>query len=99
MGIGDYRHVVTLRDLDASVTLDPVTWHCAIQPAAGTVADGQTAMFIRGRYHPGITLETQVLFEGRTFQVQGVQDIDERHLELLLMCVEVVARGREPITA
>jgi Phage head-tail joining protein len=75
-----------------------VTWHCQIQSAATQVVDGLTAFYIRGRYHPGITLETQMLFEGRTFQVQSITDVDERHVELALMVVEVVARGREPVT-
>jgi hypothetical protein len=98
MGIGAYRHVVTLTDLDPAVVLDPATWHCSMQSAATQVIDGLTAFFVRGRYHPGITLETQILFEGRTFQVQSVTDVDERHVELTLMVVEVVARGREPVT-
>jgi Phage head-tail joining protein len=93
MGIGAYRHVVTLEH--PSVVLDPVTWYCAMQPAGAQVADGLAAVLVRGRYHPGITLETQILFEGRTFQVQGITDVDERHVELQLTCVEVVARGRD----
>jgi hypothetical protein len=98
MGIGAYRHVVTLTDLDPVKVIDPATWHCQIQSAATQVVDGLTALFVRGRYHPGITLETQIVFEGRTFQVQSVTDVDERHVELTLMVVEVVARGREPVT-
>jgi Phage head-tail joining protein len=96
MGIGAYRHVVTLTD--PAVVLTPNTWHCAISSGAAPVVDGVTAFVVRGRYHPGITLETQILFEGRTFQVQGVTDVDERHVDLELTCVEVVARGREPLT-
>jgi hypothetical protein len=98
MGIGAYRHVVTLADLDPAVVLDPLTWHCSVQSAAGQVVDGLAAFFVRGRFHPGITLETQMVFEGRTFQVQSITDVDERHQELVLMCVEVVARGRNPVT-
>jgi len=95
MGRGAYRHLVTLEH--PRVVLDPVTWYCALQPAGGQVADGQAAFLVRGDYHPGITLETQINFEGRTLQVQSVTDLDERHVELLLTCVEVVARGREPL--
>jgi hypothetical protein len=98
MGLGDYRHRVTLKDVDPAVVLDPAAWDCAIQSAAGQVIDGLAAFFVRGRYHPGITLETQIVFEGRTLQVQSVNDIDERHQDLVLMCVEVVARGRESAT-
>ena len=97
MGIGTYRHLVTLQDLDPAKVVEPPTWPCAIQSAAAQVVDGLTPFVIRGRYHPGITLETQIHFEGRTFQVQAITDLDERHVELLLMCVEVVARGRDPL--
>ena len=76
--------------------VDAPVWHCAIQSAATQVADGQAAFFMRGRYHPGITIETQLNFEGRTFQVQGVTDLDERHVELQLLCVEVVGRAGPP---
>jgi hypothetical protein len=96
MGIGASRHRVTLEH--PAVVLDPVDWDCAIQSAAGQVVDGLAAFFVRGRYHPGITLETRIIFEGRTLQVQSITDIDERHTDLVLMCVEVVARGREPVT-
>ena len=96
MGLGAYRHVVTLEH--PAVAIEPPTWYCAIQSAASQVVDGQTAFFVRGRFHPGIVLETRLVFEGRKFQVQSVTDIGERHQELQLLCVEVVARGREPVT-
>ena len=92
MGIGAYRHRVTVDDPAGPV--DPASWDCAIASAATQVVDGQAAFFVRGRYHPGIRLETRLVFEGRTFQVQSVTDLEERHLELQLVCVEVVARGR-----
>jgi hypothetical protein len=93
MGIGAYRHLVTLEH--PVVVLDPPTWYCSMQPAA-QVSDGLAAFFIRGRFHPGIGLETQITFEGRTFQVQAVQDLDERHREIQVTAVEVVGRGTTP---
>lgn len=93
MGIGAYRHLVTLEH--PAVVLDPPTWYCSLQPAA-QVSDGLAAFFIRGRFHPGIGLETQITFEGRTFQVQAVQDLDERHREIQVTAVEVVGRGTTP---
>ena len=94
MGIGAYRHLVTLEH--PAVVTDPPTWHCALQPAGAQVGDGLAAFFIRGRYHPGITLETQITWEGRTFQVQGIADLDERHREIQITAVEVVGRGTTP---
>ena len=43
-------------------------------------------------------LRRRFIFEGRTFQVQSVTDVDERHDELQLICVEVVGRGGESVT-
>jgi len=96
MGIGAYRHLVTLEH--PAVAIVPPTWHCSIQSAATQVVDGQTAFYVRGRFHPGLTLETRLIFEGRTLRVQSVSDVDERHVEVMVLCVEVVARGREPVT-
>ncbi len=93
MGIGTYRHVVTFEQ-----ALVPAKWHCSIQSAASQVVEGLTPFFVRGRFHPGITLETRIVFEGRSLQVQSISDVDERHVEMVLMCVEVVGRGRESVT-
>jgi head-tail adaptor len=91
MGIGAYRHRVTL--IHPAGPVLPAVWDCSLQSSATQVIDGQAGFFVRGRYHGGITTETQILFEGRTFQIQGVTDVDERHAELQLFCVEVVARA------
>jgi hypothetical protein len=94
MAIGEYRNLVTLEHaVDPSVVFDPPDWYCAIQSSA-VVAGGEAAYVLRGHYHPDITLDTQVIFEGRTLQVQGIEDVNERHVDLQLSCVEVVARGR-----
>jgi hypothetical protein len=93
MGIGAYRHRVTFEQ-----AIDPPEWDCSLQSAATQVVEGLAAFFVRGRFHPGITLETRFIFEGRVFQVQSITDVDEKHVDLLLMAVEVVARGREPVS-
>ena len=90
MAIGAYRHRVALADPHGPLT--PAAWYCSLQSVAAQVVDGLAAFFVRGRFHPGITLETTVTFEGRLFQVQSVTDVDEKHLELVLMAVEVVGR-------
>jgi hypothetical protein len=93
MGIGAYRHLVTVEH--PSVVVDPPVWYCSLQPAAA-VSDGIAAFYLRGRFHPGITIETQLHFEGRKFQVQSVSDLDERHREIQITAVEVVGRGTTP---
>jgi len=94
MGIGAYRHHVTLSHPTAVITAPG--WWCAIQNSGANVGDGESAYILRGRYHGGIQLETRIAFEGRTLQVMSVNDLDERHTELVVQAVEVVARGRNP---
>jgi len=94
MAIGAYRHLVTLTH--PAVAIDPPTWYCAISPSGASVNDGQAAYVVRGRYHGGVQLDTQITFEGRTLQIQSVADTDERHNEITCMAVETVARGRVP---
>jgi len=89
--VGSYRHQVQLEDA-AGAPLDPPAWPCAIQSSGLTVVEGVTGHVLRGRYHPGINLETRVQFEGRTLQVQSVTDVDLRHIELLVQVAEVVGR-------
>jgi len=94
MGIGRYRHLVTLDD--PAGPLDPPTWACAIQSAGASVGEGIAGQQLRGRFHPGINLETRVQFGARTFQVQSVTDVDEQQIEVILLCAEVVGRHGEP---
>ncbi len=77
--------------------MTPAEWDCSISSGAAQVIDGLAAYIVRGRYHPGITIETRLVFENRAFQVQSVTDVDERHTELVLMCVEVVGRGGQSV--
>lgn len=98
MGIGAYRHVVTLEH--PAVTLDPEVWHCSMQSAADQVVEGLASFYVRGRYHPAINLETVIRLDTdagpRRFQVQSVRNTDERGKELVLFCHEVVGRGVTP---
>jgi head-tail adaptor len=76
--------------------LDPATLYCSIQAATArdlervVAGAGQTTAthLIRGDYHPGITTETRLTFEGRVFEVISAQDDDERHVNLTLVCAE-----------
>jgi len=45
---------------------------------------------IRIRYRRGIRPEMRVLYDGRLFNILSVIDPEERHVELQLMCREVV---------
>jgi head-tail adaptor len=46
---------------------------------------------VRVRYHPGITTQTKVLYGTRVLYVTGIQNVDERNIELVLVCTERVS--------
>jgi len=56
---------------------------------AGTVVATATHI-ITGPYHPGVTQETVIEFEGRTFHVLNRVNVDERDQELVLLVAEQV---------
>jgi SPP1 family predicted phage head-tail adaptor len=71
--------------LDVSIT--PATTSDVERLTAGTVAATATHM-VRGRFHPGITLASRLIFKGRTLNVIYVGNPDERDLELVMLCAE-----------
>lgn len=46
---------------------------------------------IRMRYRPGITPGMRVVYQGRTFDIQSVINVNEQNYHLELMCIEKVA--------
>ena len=84
---------------EAWTPLDPASWDCAIQAAtaralenlaAGTVI-AQASHIVTGRYHPGITIETRLTFNGRRMNVIYVANRDERGIDTVLLCSEVLS--------
>jgi hypothetical protein len=87
--------------------LVPAAWHCSIarasareleRIAAGTVVASATHI-LEGYHHPGITRETVIGFEGRTFHVNDVIDPLERHIHTIAICQELILarpRGFQP---
>lgn len=78
--------------------LDPPTWDCAIQAAsvrdlesigANTVM-AQATHLIRGRYHAGLTTQARLVFDGRIFHIVYLNNRDERQLETILVCAEII---------
>lgn len=55
----------------------------------GTVLATATHV-ITGPYHPQVTTQTRILFQGRSFSVTGVSNPGERNVEMILVCKEVV---------
>jgi head-tail adaptor len=86
------------------VPLNPPELYVAIRPAsaadiervAGGVATAVASHIITGPFHPGITVETRIDFDDlrrgkvRKFSVTGVASPDERAVETVCACVELV---------
>ena len=90
MNTGALRLLVTLDTPNGSegyLPLDPPTWWCAAVPQGL-----DQAVLLMGRFHPGINTATRVTYpNGRVFHVDSVVNRDERDVELLVSCREVVA--------
>jgi head-tail adaptor len=80
--------------------LTPPTWHVQVAPlaahdlerlAAGGSVVTTGSHLVRGRYHPGVTTKTRMLFSGRTFSITGTRTADERGIFMELTAVEQVA--------
>jgi SPP1 family predicted phage head-tail adaptor len=79
--------------------LTPPTWYCRIAPAtekdlervaAGTVLSTNLHI-VKGAYRGDITTGGRLIFNTRRLNVTGVSNPEERNVELVLVCVEVVA--------
>lgn len=57
----------------------------------GGVLTAYTAEVITVRWFPGISEKWRVVFEGRTFNIRDIADIDEMHQFYELACEEGVA--------
>ncbi len=77
---------------------DPPQWDCAIAPASARALERVTAgtslaaatHVLRGRYHPTLTTASRILFGARVFLVVSVGDLDERHVETVVIAAEVL---------
>lgn len=106
MRAGQLRHKVTLQDLGARVddgygggtipVVDVAEVWASIEPLTGEerLAAGQfdTSIThrIRIRYYAGIRPSWQIAFGTRVFDIKSVADKFERHIEMELMCEELV---------
>ena len=60
------------------------------QITAGTVLSMATHI-LTIPYRTGLTTKTRFLYDGRSLSVLGIFDYEERHVQLNLVCAEVVA--------
>jgi head-tail adaptor len=78
--------------------LVPPTWRVSIEPAtardlervaAGSVISSASHI-VRGDFHPDVTTETRIVFNGRLLSITGKQSPEERNVTMELVAVEVV---------
>jgi SPP1 family predicted phage head-tail adaptor len=57
---------------------------------AGTIV-AEAARVIHGPYRPDLTTTSRLLYDGRTLNVVSVVDLNERKVELTVLCAEVMS--------
>jgi SPP1 family predicted phage head-tail adaptor len=86
---GSTQAYVDLTPPALSVKIAPATAQDLERVAAGTVVS-QATHLVSAPYHPQVTTQTRLLFNGRSFSVNGLANLEERNVELVLVCTEVV---------
>lgn len=83
---------------EAWTPLTPSPVWASIQPATARDLERRVASTMQStathivtmRFHPQVTTKTRLTFGNRVFFVSGVQNTDERNVELVLACQEIV---------
>ena len=70
--------------------IKPATAKDLERVASGTVLS-MASHVVTMPYHPQVTTKTQIVFGVRRFSVVGVASPDERNVETIAICAEVVA--------
>jgi len=88
-GRGGYTQTWTDVPPSADVAIMQATVNALERIAAGTVLSTATHI-VTAPYRAGISTKTRILVDGRVLNVTSVQDVEERHVTLVLVCAEVV---------
>lgn len=81
---------------DVLTDLDPATLYVSIEPAttkdliANKTVISWASHIVKGPFHPQVTTSTRIYFNGRRLDVAGVQNLEERSIDMTLSCVEQV---------
>ena len=70
--------------------IKPATARDLERVAAGTVQSSATHI-VTFDYHPSVTTKTEIVFGERVFTVSGVSSPEERNIDTIAVCEEVVA--------
>lgn len=85
--------------VEGMVALDPPQVFAGIRPATARDLERNTSgtavstasHIINMDFHPQVTTQTRITFNGRTLLVTGVANPEERNVDLILVAEEVVA--------
>lgn len=89
-GRGGYTQVPTpLSPSQVWAEIKPATARDLERRMASTV-QSTASHIVTMRYHPQVNTTTRITFGTRVFNVTGVQNIDERNVELVIAVEEVV---------
>jgi SPP1 family predicted phage head-tail adaptor len=90
---GDGGYIDGWADLDPpwAVQIRPATVRDLERTTAGTIVASATHV-ISGRYRADAAslIDAQMLFDGRTFRIAGVANVDERKITMHLFAVETL---------
>lgn len=83
---------------DGLQPLTPSTVYAEVRPATVRDLERQTAgttiataeLIVTMPFHPQVTTQTHLTFKGRTLLVSGVVNPEERDIDTVLFCTEVV---------
>lgn len=103
---GQARHKITLQGLGARVDdghgggsisfTDVISLWASIEPLTGDEIlragqmDVKMTHRVRHHYYPGVRPSWRVVYGSRVFDIKHVNDPEERHRELELICEELV---------
>lgn len=80
---------IDLAPVSVQAHITAATAEALSRVASGTVIETATHI-VTIWFHPQVSIRTRIVFDGRTFHVAYVGDPDEKHVELVLICVEVL---------
>lgn len=90
-GDGSFTQVdAPLTPATAWAEIKPATARDLERTTSGTVLS-EASHIVTMDYHPGVSTQTRITFNGRTLNVTGVSNPEEKNVELILTAEEVVA--------
>jgi SPP1 family predicted phage head-tail adaptor len=87
---GDGGYTTTWAPLTPPTLFAAMTTEVQTERAQSGTVVATATYTVRMPYHPQVTMQTRLTFNGRILQVISRKNVDERNIELELVCTEVV---------